>query len=185
MKNFIEPVTLHVGSRVDVESVSPGRAAIILARMYARNDLSRCSGLRYTVIERLIEAAIEARLRFNPEDFDDITHNNLEKFHRTACQSRNATASTAVRHALKRPVFYLGGKGIANEINLGCQFKWDGKHYKCTSFKQNETLGNYIVAVPVERAEGDPRIIRITHKKFKEAERERRRTGTSRGHVRR
>lgn len=184
MRNFIEPITLHVGTRHDVESVSPGRATIVLARMYARSDLPRWSGTRYSTIERFITMVIrEASLQFKIGDFDDV--HNLDWLHRVACQAHNATASTAIRHALRRPAFYFGGKGVANEVFVDHRIEWMGKMYRCTSFRKNERLGHYIVAVPVERTEGDPLIIRITHKEFVKAEKERKATGESRGRVRR
>ncbi|OGD61999.1 hypothetical protein A2215_04530 [Candidatus Berkelbacteria bacterium RIFOXYA2_FULL_43_10] len=136
----------------------------------------------------MIEAAIRAGFRFDRTDFTDgydVQDIHLGELHTAACESSNASVSTAVRKALGRPAFHLGGTGIANEIYLGCQFNWDGRSFTCTSFRHNEKLGHYVVATPGwERRPGDPRIYRFTHAQFAEAEKERKATGKSRGRIR-
>jgi hypothetical protein len=170
---------------------SPGLRLIRLADHFVRPDLKHNSSYHYSAVVAMIKSAIRAGFRFDPTDLTDgysVRDIHLEELHIAACQTHNGTASTAVRHALERPAFYYGGRGIANEVFVGRQIRWRGEWCRCTSIHHSKKRGHYIVAKtsPREDELDKPiRLIRISHTQFLEAERKRRGANQSRGHVRR
>ncbi len=118
--------------------------AVRFVQLLAEKMREESTQTRPHLFRKAIELAVEAQMRFDPDDFPKIRECSYhgEDAYRFVVESGNASALAALEKYMNREPFWYDALDEAgkNRLYVGAYFKWDGLFVRVTSIKDEDNL---------------------------------------------